>query len=104
MGELRLRKFIQKLYTGFKYRNGITLRPELFQIDVLKMVIPTLAKNIVGAAWQSIGSRISREFGWTMKKQPKLFLSQAPRMYSQSIPSDLVFVESVNASINHLHL
>jgi hypothetical protein len=105
-GELRLRKFIQKLYEGYVYKAGVTIRPEKFQVEMLKMVIPTLAKNIVGAAWQSIGSRISREFGWTMKKQPKLFLGMAPRTYPRSIPIllFLAFMVFVIASNNHMYL
>jgi hypothetical protein len=76
MGEIRLRKFIRKLYEGYAYKSGQVLRPEKFQLEMLHMVVPTLAKNIVGPEWESIGTRICREFGWKIKRQPKLFLGQ----------------------------
>lgn len=84
-GEVRLRQFIRKLYAGYKFKGNTTLRPEKFQLEMLKLVIPTLAKNIVGEAWSSIGSRLCREFGWSMKRHPKLFLGQAPRRFGKTV-------------------
>jgi hypothetical protein len=84
-GELRLHRFIRRLYEGFQYKGGQVLRPEKFQLEMLKLVIPTLAKNIVGQEWGAIGSRLCRKYGWSLKRHPKLFLGQAPRRFGKTV-------------------
>ena len=49
------------------------------------MIVPVLAPNIVGPQWTSIGSRLSREFGWKLKRMPKMLLGQAPRRFGKTI-------------------
>jgi hypothetical protein len=85
MGEMRLHRFIRRLYDGFQYKGGQVLRPEKFQLEMLKLVIPTLAKNIVGPEWGAIGSMLCRKYGWSLKRHPKLFLGQAPRRFGKTV-------------------
>jgi len=84
-GETRLHTFIRRLYEGFQYKGGQVLRPEKFQLEMLKLIIPTLAKNIVGGEWNAIGSRLCRKYGWSLKRHPKLFLGQAPRRFGKTV-------------------
>lgn len=91
-GEQRLHTFIRRLYEGFQYKGGQVLRPEKFQLEMLKLIIPTLAKNIVGAEWNAIGSRLCRKYGWSLKRHPKLFLGQAPRRFGKTVVIGMILL------------
>ena len=83
-GESRLRTFLQRFSDGFRFQNE-PLRLEKFQIKFVDMVVPVLAPNIVGPQWTAIGPRLSREFGWELKRMPKMLLGQAPRRFGKTI-------------------
>lgn len=90
--EDRVREFIRRMHEGYKYKRGELLRPEKFGLGVFKMVMPSIAKNILGPQWASVGTRLSREFGWDIKRHPKLFLGQAPRRFGKTIIVVMIIV------------
>lgn len=83
-GENRLRNFLQRFSDGFKFQNR-PLRFEKFQLKFIDMVAPVLAPNIVGPQWTAIGPRLSREFGWPLKRMPRVMLGQAPRRFGKTV-------------------
>lgn len=83
-GENRLRNFLQRFTDGFRFQNK-PLRFEKFQLKFIDMVAPVLAPNIVGPQWTAIGPRLSREFGWPLKRMPRVMLGQAPRRFGKTV-------------------
>lgn len=83
-GENRCRNFLQRFTDGFRFQNK-PLRFEKFQLKFIDMVAPVLAPNIVGPQWTAIGPRLSREYGWPLKRMPRVILGQAPRRFGKTV-------------------
>jgi len=90
-GEARLRRYMKRLHGGFRYGNEV-LRLGQFQLEFISIISHMVAQNIVGDAWNLIGSRLCNDFGWDIANAPQMGLGKAPRRFGKTVTIAVVMV------------
>lgn len=64
-------------------RNGFVWRLKKFQNRFVELIVQTMAENIVGEDWKTIGERMMRQYGW--RSTPKVCAASAPRRFGKTV-------------------